>query len=82
MAHVGYLRDGDGRFRGVLSRETADLLPDAGPVSGDTPLHTLLRRVATAPCPLPVIDGDGCFLGAISRAALLETLDRGSLGDG
>ncbi|MBP2230864.1 glycine betaine/proline transport system ATP-binding protein [Azospirillum agricola] len=81
-AGYGYVRDRAGRFRGVLSRDGADLLDGVEPAAGDAPVHALLRRVATAPCPLPVVDGQGVFLGVVSRAALLETLDRGSLGDG
>ncbi len=81
-AGYGYVRDRSGRYRGILSRDGAALLEGVEPAAGDAPLHALLRRVATAPCPLPVVDGEGRFLGVVSRAALLETLDRGSLGDG
>ncbi len=73
----GYIRGHDGRFLGVLSRESGTLVSGLEPARSDDSLHGLLRRVASAPCPLPVVDGDGRFLGALSRAALLETLDRG-----
>ncbi len=73
----GYVRGGDGRFLGVLSRAEGTILNRPEPVAADAPLHGLLRRVATAPCPVPVVDGGGRFLGVLTRAALLETLDRG-----
>ncbi|WP_247872587.1 glycine betaine/L-proline ABC transporter ATP-binding protein ProV [Azospirillum sp. TSO35-2] len=89
--HVyGYVRDAANRFQGIVSRDSVVLalgeaeprflnafLPGIEPVSSDVPVHTLLRRVAAAPCPVPVVDGDGLYLGAISPAVLLETLDRG-----
>ncbi|MFD1626287.1 glycine betaine/L-proline ABC transporter ATP-binding protein ProV [Azospirillum griseum] len=73
----GYVRGRDGRFLGVLSRAEGTILNRPEPVAADAPLHSLLRRVATAPCPVPVVDGGGRFLGVLTRAALLETLDRG-----
>ena len=38
----------------------------------------LLGPVAAAPCPVPVIDEEGRYLGAISKSTLLEALDRAS----
>jgi len=37
-----------------------------------------MRTVASAECPVPVVDDENKFLGAISPAALLKTLNRGS----
>lgn len=85
----GYVRDQEGRFQGIVSRQTLEsqlrspqprfrhaFLPDIQPVSSSVPVHNLLRLVAGTDWPVPVVDGDGVFLGAISRALLLQTLDR------
>ena len=85
----GYVRDGEGRFHGVVSDATLErelrtpqprflhaFLPDVVTVPSSAPVHDLLRLVAATEWPVPVVDADGCFLGAISRALLLNTLDR------
>ena len=85
----GYVHDQEGRFQGVVSRDTLErelrtpnprflhaFLPGIEPVPSTAPVHRLLRTVAAADWPVPVVDGDGVFLGAISRALLLQTLDR------
>ncbi|WP_246458048.1 quaternary amine ABC transporter ATP-binding protein [Azospirillum oryzae] len=76
-------------FRGVdasrvlrardIARPPDDGPPQPGlePVAADTPIHALLGRVAAAPGPLPVVEADGRLIGVISRAVLLEALDRG-----
>ena len=51
-------------------------LADIEPVHRDTLIHELLGRVAEAPCGVPVVDDEKRYLGVISRAALLETLNR------
>ena len=53
-------------------------LPDIPPVDAETPISELLGIVASAPCGLPVVDADARYLGVISRASLLQTLDRES----
>ncbi|WP_395452705.1 glycine betaine/L-proline ABC transporter ATP-binding protein [Azospirillum melinis] len=72
-----YRTDAAGCFRGVLAGDGASALFGLEPVAADTPIHALLGRVAAAPCPLPVVEPDGRFIGVISRAALLAALDRG-----
>ncbi|PWC89499.1 glycine/betaine ABC transporter ATP-binding protein [Azospirillum sp. TSH100] len=72
-----YRTDAAGHFRGVLAGDGTSALFGLEPVAADTPIHALLGRVAAAPCPLPVVDADGRFLGVISRAVLLAALDRG-----
>lgn len=71
-----YRTDAAGHFRGVLAGDGTSALFGLEPVAADTPLHSLLGRVAAAPCPLPVVEADGRFVGVISRAALLAALDR------
>lgn len=50
-------------------------VPDVTPLRADQPLGDILTDVARAPTPLPVVDGDGRYVGAVSRAVLLEALD-------
>ncbi len=85
----GYLVDRGRRFHGVVSIETLRheakaekpslqraALPGVEPVAADTHLSEILGTVAQAPCPVPVVDGDGRYRGTISRTMILETLDR------
>jgi len=88
----GYVvHDGKRRFQGVVSVETLiaaierangsatiddALLPQVEPVASDRPMEEVLPLVARSPFPLPVVDGDGRYVGAISKTAYLETLGR------
>ncbi|WP_421217117.1 glycine betaine/L-proline ABC transporter ATP-binding protein ProV [Aeromonas enteropelogenes] len=84
----GYVVDRARRFVGVVSlaslARTVDskgsleqaLLDEVTPLLADTPLHELISQVAAAPCQVPVIEEDGTYLGLISKANLLNTLDR------
>lgn len=54
------------------------LLPDCEPVPADTPIAELIGRVAQSRWPVPVVDDANRYLGAISKTALLQTLDRGA----
>ena len=76
-ARFRYRTDAAGHFRGVLAGDGTSALFGLEPIAADTPLHSLLGRVAAAPCPLPVVEADGRFVGVLSRAALLAALDRG-----
>ena len=76
-ARFRYRVDAAGHFRGVLAGDGASALFGLEPVAADTPIPAFLGRVAAAPCPLPVVEADGRFVGVISRAALLAALDRG-----
>ena len=49
---------------------------DDPPIAASTPLTDIMTRVAESPWPVPVVDEDGRYVGAISRATLLLTLDR------
>lgn len=51
-------------------------LPDSPTVSADAAVSDVLGIVASADHPVPVIDEDGKYVGAISKSILLETLDR------
>ena len=83
-----YLVDGDGRYRAVVARDRladavrlgrdlgAARMHEVEPVAHDARLAEILRDVARADCPVPVVDDRRRFLGAISRAQLLEVLHR------
>ncbi|WP_429175306.1 glycine betaine/L-proline ABC transporter ATP-binding protein ProV [Aeromonas salmonicida] len=84
----GYVVDRSRRFLGVVSVESLSqavknkgsleqaLLADIQPILGDTSLNELISQVASAPCQVPVVEEDGTYLGLISKANLLNTLDR------
>jgi glycine betaine/proline transport system ATP-binding protein len=87
-SRFAYLVEGDGRYRAVVARERlADAvrlgrnlgdarMHEVEPVAHDARLVEILRDIARADCPVPVVDNGGRFLGAISRAQLLEVLHR------
>lgn len=90
----GYVIDRDRHLHGVVSSESLHrALQDATPqlsaafidgvprLRGDTPLAELLGVVASAPCGVPVVDADGRYLGVITKASLLQTLDRETCDD-
>jgi glycine betaine/proline transport system ATP-binding protein len=80
----------DKRFQGMVSAESLNeavrlggpdpyrraFLPDMAPIEADTPLSQVMGRVAESRWPVPVVDGRGRYLGAISKSSLLMTLDR------
>lgn len=84
----GYVVDRRRRFIGVVSVESLGqavrakgsleqaLLADIQPILADTALNELISQVASAPCQVPVVEEDGTYLGLISKANLLNTLDR------
>ena len=84
----GYVVDRRRRFIGVVSVESLGqavrakgsleqaLLADIQPILADTALNELISQVAAAPCQVPVVEEDGTYLGLISKANLLNTLDR------
>ncbi|GAB2463387.1 glycine betaine/L-proline ABC transporter ATP-binding protein ProV [Comamonas humi] len=51
-------------------------LPQVEPIAADTQVANLFGQVAQAPCPVPVLHGDGRFAGVISKNTLLRFLDR------
>lgn len=65
------LQDHDGPLG--LSRA---YLPDVQVVDASHLVADLFGQVAQAPYPLPVVDGDGRYRGAISKNTLLKFLDR------
>lgn len=57
-------------------RSVHAFLPDVDPISSETPLHEVMRTVASTECPVPVVDGENKLVGSISPSSLLRTLDR------
>ncbi|WP_435100005.1 glycine betaine/L-proline ABC transporter ATP-binding protein ProV [Arhodomonas sp. AD133] len=51
-------------------------LPEVEAVPHDMSLHEVLGRVAASRWPVPVVDGEGRYVGSISKTAILQTLDR------
>jgi glycine betaine/proline transport system ATP-binding protein len=87
----GYVIDKGQRFHGVvsveslkaeLSAETPSLaaayLDDVPVLEAETPLSDLIGIVASSPCGVPVVDAERRYAGVVTKAALLETLDRES----
>lgn len=87
--NFGYVIDKGQRFYGVVSVDSLTeqlrverpqlsnaYLPDIQPLDADTPLNELIGQVASSPCGLPVVDKDGRYGGVVTKAVLLETLDR------
>ncbi len=85
----GYVVDKGQHYCGVVSAESlshqldqprpslsAAYLPQLEPLESDTPLNDVLSPVANTPCAVPVVDEEQRYLGSISRACLLEFLDR------
>lgn len=51
-------------------------LKDAPALPADTPIADLYGAMTHAPCPLPVVDETGQYLGVVSRTTLMRFLDR------
>ena len=51
-------------------------LGNVQPIGADTPVVELFGPMAEAPCPLPVVDEGGKYLGVVSRTSVMRFLDR------
>ncbi|MCF1504991.1 glycine betaine/L-proline ABC transporter ATP-binding protein ProV [Afifella sp. H1R] len=84
-----YVLDRRQHFHGVVSAASLEeqvksgkpelrnaFLPDIEPLKADTRIGEIIGAVAAAPCGLPVVDDNGRYLGVVSRALLLQALDR------
>lgn len=84
----GYVVGRDQMFEGVVSVDSLinaekqqqslshAFLENVAPLSGTTYLSEIIGVVAHAPCGLPVTDDQGRYLGVVSRADLLQALNR------
>lgn len=50
------------------------LLPGKVAIAGNTPLNEVLQKVVEYPCPLPIVDENGAYIGAITKTVLLRKL--------
>jgi glycine betaine/proline transport system ATP-binding protein len=50
------------------------LLPGDFAIPENTPLNQILQKVVNTPCPLPVVNANGEYIGAITKTALLRKL--------
>lgn len=50
------------------------ILPGKTPIPSTMPLNEVLRKVVEYPCPLPVVDENGEYIGAITKTVLLRKL--------
>ncbi len=89
---VAVVHDRDRRYIGMVSTDSLAeemrggnsdepqvrqaLLKDVEPLPASTSVSEVLGRVAASQYPIPVVSEDGRYLGSISKAALLQTLDR------
>lgn len=88
--NYGYVIDKGQHFCGVVSADSLSAELKNGspqlnnaylevePLAAETPLNEVIGPVANSPCGLPVVDAERCYLGTITKACLLETLDRES----
>ncbi|TCK08816.1 glycine betaine/L-proline ABC transporter ATP-binding protein ProV [Marinobacterium mangrovicola] len=89
----GYVVDRENRYIGAVSVTSmteqlknegnleSSYLEEVPSLAAKQPVGELIGTVAQAPCSVPVVDEDGKYLGVISKAVLLETLDREGEGD-
>ncbi|WP_313071312.1 glycine betaine/L-proline ABC transporter ATP-binding protein ProV [Melaminivora sp.] len=86
-----YVLTSDQRFLGVVSSASLRralhghqgplglrhaFLPDAPAIEAAMPVSDLYGPLSSAPCPLPVVDESGRYLGVVSRTGLMRFLDR------
>lgn len=84
----GYVISKSKKFSGIVTPETlqrqlendgtvsAAMIADIQPLSATSSLSDIIGPVADAPFGLPVVDDQGIYLGVITRAHLLNTLDQ------
>ena len=87
----GIVIDEDNTLRGVISREQAaqlvqedqgarvhsESLESVDPMPADASLEQVIERLVESPGPVPVVDEDGNYCGAISKTAVLTQLKGG-----
>jgi len=84
-----YVVDKRQHYHGVVSVNTLEaeaksphpefhnaFLSDVEPIKASTSIGEIIGPVAQAPCGLPVVDDMGIYKGVVSRALLLEALNR------
>lgn len=84
----GYLLNSDRQLIGVISAELVKkavdenrplhtaVIEELQAINASTPLSELMVTVAQFPCPVPIVTDDGCYVGSVSKARLLQTLSK------
>lgn len=87
----GYVLDDGGRYLGVVSTDslrallekdgksndiTAAFIEGVTAKNAEDSMQDVLPEVAGFPCPIPIVDADGKYIGVISKNVFLETLHR------
>jgi len=85
----GYVIDAGRKYHGVVSASSLEhemkaadpqlshaFLPGVTTLSSDRHVGDVIGEVAAAPCPLPVVDAGGRYIGVVSRAILLGALSK------
>jgi glycine betaine/proline transport system ATP-binding protein len=87
----GYVLDKDGRYLGVVSTDSLRelikkesdttginkaFLDNITPRNSSDSMQDILPDVTSSPCPVPIVDDNGKYLGVISKNLFLETLHR------
>ena len=86
--HYAFIVDQENNFQGSISLETIALLDDQNqqqrlekdllmqiePLQADLPLEQVIERLVDSDGPVPVVDEDGHYSGAISKGSLLSRL--------
>jgi glycine betaine/proline transport system ATP-binding protein len=86
--HYAFVVDEQNNFQGSISLEKIALLVEGGascaldhkvlkqvePIPEDLPLSEIIERLVDNEGPVPVIDKQGCYCGAISKGRLLSRL--------
>lgn len=84
----GYVLERGHKYIGVVSTDSlktalksnqpleSALLESPAPIPADMPLGELISLVAAAPCAVPVITEENHYIGIISKAMLLQALDK------
>ena len=84
----------DGRFRGLVDRDSLEqetersgedrydgaFIAGVETIEAGLPLSEVISRLAHSDLPLPVVDRQGRYIGAISHTVMLQALDRGGEG--
>ncbi|MBI3899403.1 MAG: glycine betaine/L-proline ABC transporter ATP-binding protein ProV [Gammaproteobacteria bacterium] len=83
----GFIIDGDRRVVGTVSIDSmhraleaafptlqSALIEDVKPVQSTVPLRDLISRIVKYRCPLPIVDADGRYLGAVTQTSLLQKM--------
>ena len=77
MVSADSLRTALKGHEGTLGLQHA-YLPNVQTVPAIHPVNELFGQVAQSPWPLPVVDDQGSYIGAISKTTLLRFMDRGT----